>query len=78
MFVRIEKIAGNGTEFFEGYMWDTPSDTLSAFRQAKEKFAVPFETASYLVDLYEDENEMMDTFPISELNYRLMVEAAKK
>ena len=69
-FVRIEKIIGDETKFIDGYAWDTDKLTRFAYQRAKQKYEVPFEQAAYLVDLYEKENEMLDTFPLAELGYR--------
>ena len=73
-FVQIEKIVERDgfktTEFFDGYAWDTDAQTIHAFRSAETKHEVPFEHAAYLVDLYEKEGELLDTFPMAELGYR--------
>lgn len=75
-FVQIEKIVERDgfkttdDENAEGFAWDTDELTRYAYRRAKEKHAVEFSQADYLVDLYEDETELLDTFPMAELGYR--------
>ena len=70
-FVQIEKLIDNrtDTEFADGYAWNTDELTRYAYDRAKEKHAVDFEQADYLVDFYKDENEQVDTFPMAELGY---------
>ncbi len=71
-YVSIERIkpCRNETAFMTGFAWDTDTLTRKAFREARDRFAVPFTIADYLVDLYADSGELEDTFPIAELGYR--------
>ncbi len=70
-YVAVHKIAPcrNDTALLEGYAWDTDPLTFRAFEDARRRFEVPFEQASYLVDLFSDPNELVDTFPMAELEY---------
>jgi hypothetical protein len=36
---------------------------------------VPFDRADYLVDLFAEPGELVDTFPIAELGYRALTKA---
>ena len=78
-YVQIEKIGAdrNSTEFFDGYAWDTDALTYRAYEDARARFTVPFEHADYLVDLYVDPDEMVDTFPMAELGYRSLTRPSK-
>ncbi len=73
-FVEVERITGDRQEavFHEGFMWDSDFLTRRAYQRAKERYAVSFEQAAYLIDLYEDDHEMVDTFPISESGYKTL------
>jgi hypothetical protein len=75
VFVTVHRIkpCRNDTEFVSGYAWDTDAFAYRAFREARERFAVPFAVADYLVDLYAGPEELEDTFPIAELGYRTLI-----
>ncbi len=77
-YIEINKLHSDRSEdtFYEGYAWDTDAETRLAFYQAKARFEVPFEHAAYLVDLYQDQHEMIETFPMAELGYRTLTKAA--
>lgn len=79
-YIEIEKITSDRQEavFFEGYAWDTDKETYHAFNDAKARLAVKFEQAEYLVDLYSDPNELIETFPLSELGYRSLTRPEKR
>jgi hypothetical protein len=74
-FVAVHRIKScrNDTAFVTGYAWDSDAMTYRAFREARERFAVPFAVADYLVDLYAVPEELEDTFPIAELGYRSLI-----
>lgn len=74
MYVEIHKIIGQETKFHEGYEWTTPEITHRAFNEAKQAFEVPFEEAAYLVDLYDNNGDNLETFPLSTQGYLQMVE----
>jgi hypothetical protein len=78
-YVQIEKIGAdrNSTKFIDGYAWDTDALTHKAYLDARERFAVAFEQADYLVDLYSESGEMVDTFPMAELGYRSLTRLSK-
>ena len=78
-YVQIEKIGAdrNSTEFVDGYAWDTDALTYRAYREAKARFAVPFDHADYLVDLFAEVGENVDTFPMAELGYRSLTRPSK-
>lgn len=61
-YVHIEKIGAdrNRTKHVGGYAWDTDEQTRLAYFQAKERFAVEFEHADYLVDLFVEDGDDID------------------
>jgi hypothetical protein len=71
-YVQIERIPRDrqDTVFVDGYAWDTDKLTRQAYRDTKTRFSVPFEHADYLVDLFSEPGELVDTFPMAELGYR--------
>jgi hypothetical protein len=73
-YVQIERITRNRREtmFVGGYAWDTDELTRLAYRDARRRFSVPLEHADYLVDLFSEPGEMVDTFPMVELGYRTL------
>jgi len=73
-YVQIERITRDrqDTGFVDGYAWDTDKLTGQAYRDAKERFSVPFECADYLVDLFSEPGELVDTFAMAELGYRTL------
>lgn len=72
MYVQIEKISAdrNETTFFQGYMWDYEQETLRAYNRAKRLYSMPFAEADYLVDLYDNDDDLLDTFPMSDAGYQ--------
>ncbi len=72
-FVQIERITKNrlDTVFVDGYAWDTDLETYNAFKNAR-RLAIPFEQADYLLDLYSQPNEQLETICITELGYRTL------
>lgn len=75
-FVKVLRIqpCRNDTVFVEGYAWDTDKETFDTFYDAQQRYEVPFEQAAYLIDLYKEENECVETFPISESNYLALIQ----
>jgi len=43
-------------------MWDSATQTRTAYYEAKKCLEVPFGSAAYLVDLYSFTDEMLDTY----------------
>jgi hypothetical protein len=76
-YVQIEKITPDrqNTLFVDGYAWDTDTLTRRAYHEAKRRFSVPFDHADYLVDLFGEPGERVDTFPMAELGYRTLTKA---
>ncbi|GAB5551650.1 MAG: hypothetical protein Sapg2KO_12410 [Saprospiraceae bacterium] len=58
--------------FSQAYAWDTDKFIAKAYAQAKSRFAVPFDYADYLGDLYAEGHEMVDTFHFTELGLRTL------
>ena len=79
-YVEIEKIIEKRQEavFHEGYAWETDEETYYAFYDAKKRFEVGFEIADYIIDLYAEVGEMVDTFPITEFGYRSLKGQGKR
>jgi len=78
-YVQIEKMTPDRTmtEYVTGYMWSTDEVTFKAYEDAKCRFEVPFEIADYLVDLFSEQCNMIDTFPMAELGYRTLTKQPK-
>jgi len=75
MYVVIEKITPDRstTEFVNAYDWNTDEQTRARFEDAKRAHAVAFEKSVYLVDLFNAEDESIDTFPLSEQGYNALI-----
>lgn len=76
-YVTVEKLIDDRHDvaFVDGYAWDTDPQTFKAYHDAERRFTVPFEHADYLVNLYSEPGEMVDTFPMAELGYRTLTKA---
>ncbi len=72
------KLCRNDTELLEGYAWDTDTLTFQAFEDAKARYSVSFEQSNYLIDLFSNSDELVDTFPIAELGYRSLTKIQKR